>query len=71
MVDKKHQYFYDKSNNSIFKILHVIDDKYHWLCVAGNNESAAWWSGGYNRLFISESIVFGDLETLKVLYVKK
>lgn len=66
----KDRFFYDKGNNTIFQILYVENDHYQWYAVCGNNSGMAWWSGGYNRLFESENIIFGDLETLKVLYVK-
>jgi len=66
----KYDYFYDKGNNTIFKIIYVKDNQFQWLSIAGNNVDTSWWSGGYDKLLESPNIIFGDLETLKVLYVK-
>lgn len=73
MVDKKYEYFYDNGNNTIFQILSIVDDAFSWVAVAGDKDNIGQssWSGAYRKLFTSKSIVFGDLETLKVLYVKK
>lgn len=67
---RKNKYFYDKGNNTIYKILQVYNNTYWWLAVAGNNVGGVNQAGGYDRLFVSPNIIFGELETLKVLYVK-
>ena len=71
MVEHKYEYFYDYGNNSIFKILNVYGNNYQWVTVCGNNKDTTWWASGYDSLFYSKNIVFGNLETLKVLYVQK
>lgn len=69
-IDSDKEYFYDTANNTIFKIIGVDTNcnLYYFKWITGESKGICYHSWGYNELFTSPQIIFGSLETLKVLY---